>query len=466
MPGQIQLPSKSRPFNSYRELLGRRATYQIDRFEEGITQHFFDVTCKTNKVTDVRKNRTFQLMNLDPSKRPSITDYGPSSAVHYIPGTEIDPEEREAVYTDQFGRPDIERIHRERADKFYHHKINKLMSMMNERTSKRRTKSAPSTRADPTPHYTVNNLPETIPENRPMTRGDAEYQLKKMRVTLQKQPSMLYGEVKSETTGKKGAGTRVSSGNKREISRGSLIRDMSRSSLNQGGRKSSASNSGQERRTSGTNRVSVSSQERRSITRDKTSGSGASQGFITGQDRVGSAQNRRAASAALPRRSSFKPPADVSDSDSNSDSDSSAFLPARRRPPQGLPPALSSDQAYYNAQGLKLREFQEKKFPSRFLDPNPDFRSRQKPFPILFDPGLLKAYNTFCRRAARVKTISQSQQDLANIIAQSEVKDVPLEIWESGYVHKQAWAKDSSSSRVNANSSRENSKMWDTGPKF
>ena len=66
-----------------------------------------------------------------------------------------------------------------------------------------------------------------------MTRGDAEYQLKKMRVTLQKQPSMLYGEVKSETAGKKGAGNRVSSGNKRETSRGSLIRDMSRSSLNQ-----------------------------------------------------------------------------------------------------------------------------------------------------------------------------------------------------------------------------------------
>ena len=77
-------------------------------------------------------------------------------------------------------------------------------------------------KSNPSPHPAVQ-----------MTRGDAEYQLKKMRVTLQKQPSMLYGEVKSETTGKKGAGNRVSSGNKRETSRGSLIRDMSRSSLNQ-----------------------------------------------------------------------------------------------------------------------------------------------------------------------------------------------------------------------------------------
>ena len=65
-----------------------------------------------------------------------------------------------------------------------------------------------------------------------MTRGDAEYQLKKMRVTLQKQPSMLYGEVKSNTTVKKGAGNRVSSATKRETSRGSLSKDMSRSSLN------------------------------------------------------------------------------------------------------------------------------------------------------------------------------------------------------------------------------------------
>ena len=81
--------------------------------------------------------------------------------------------------------------------------------------------------------------------------------------------------------------------------------------MSQGGRKSSASNPGQERRTSGTARVSVSSQERRtSITRDKAGGAaqGATQGFITGQNRVGSAQNRRAASAALPRRSSFRPP--------------------------------------------------------------------------------------------------------------------------------------------------------------
>ena len=55
----------------------------------------------------------------------------------------------------------------------------------------------------------------------------------------------------------------------------------------------------------------MSSQERRtSITRDKTGGAtqGATQGFITGQNRIGSAQNRRAASAALPRRSSFRPP--------------------------------------------------------------------------------------------------------------------------------------------------------------
>ena len=50
---------------------------------------------------------------------------------------------------------------------------------------------------------------------------------------------------------------------------------------------------------------------------------------------------------------------------------------------------------------MKLREFQEKKYPSRFLDPNPDFRSRQKPFPLLFDPDLLKAYTTFCRRAGK-----------------------------------------------------------------
>ena len=91
--------------------------------------------------------------------------------------------------------------------------------------------------------------------------------------------------------------------------------------------------------------------------------------------------------------------ANDTDSDSDSDSDSSAFLPTRRQPTPGPASALSSDQSYFNAQGLKLREYQEKKYPSRFLDPNPDFRSRQKPFPILFDPKLEKAYSTFCRRA-------------------------------------------------------------------
>ena len=43
------------------------------------------------------------------------------------------------------------------------------MTMMNDRTSKRRAKSAPSSRAPPTQQYTINNLPETIPENRPVT---------------------------------------------------------------------------------------------------------------------------------------------------------------------------------------------------------------------------------------------------------------------------------------------------------
>jgi hypothetical protein len=62
-----------------------------------------------------------------------------------------------------------------------------------------------------------------------MTRGDAEYQLKKMRQTLSKQPSMLYGELKEKS--KKGGGNRASSGVRRDTSRSSLTRDMSRSSL-------------------------------------------------------------------------------------------------------------------------------------------------------------------------------------------------------------------------------------------
>lgn len=344
--------------------------------------------------------------------------------------------------------------------------------MMNDRTSKRRAKSAPSSRVPPTQQYTINNLPETIPENRPMTRGDAEYQLKKMRVTLQqKQPAMLYGEVKDSTDTKKEANHRASSGVKRDMSRSSLTRNMSRSSLtNQGGRKSSASSQG---RNSSANRATSSSQERRtSATRERTSGT--PQGIFTSQNRVTSAQSnqnrvtsaqsRRAVSAALPRRTSFKPPADDTDSDSDSDSDSSAFLPARRQPTPGPASALSSDQSYFNAQGLKLREYQEKKYPSRFLDPNPDFRSRQKPFPILFDPKLEKAYSTFCRRAARVKTISQTQQELEDIVTQSKEKEEQLEIWEPGYVHKQAWTKDGATPRVAA--ATENSKQWDTGPKF
>ena len=46
------------------------------------------VICKTHPTLNFLKPQTLnfsQLMNLDPSKRPSTTDFRPTSAVHYIP---------------------------------------------------------------------------------------------------------------------------------------------------------------------------------------------------------------------------------------------------------------------------------------------------------------------------------------------------------------------------------------------
>ena len=63
-----------------------------------------------------------------------------------------------------------------------------------------------------------------------------------------------------------------------------------------------------------------------------------------------------------------------------------------------------------------------------------------------------------------MKTISQTQQDLEDIVTQSKEREEQLEIWEPGYVHKQAWTKDGATPRVTA--ATENSKQWDTGPKF
>ena len=53
-----------------------------------------------------------------------------------------------------------------RTDKFHHHKIDKLMKMMGDRTKKRRAKSAPANRTVPVPEYDINNLPSTIHEHK------------------------------------------------------------------------------------------------------------------------------------------------------------------------------------------------------------------------------------------------------------------------------------------------------------
>lgn len=181
-------------------------------------------------------------------------------------------------------------------------------------------------------------------------------------------------------------------------------------------------------------------------------GTSAPQGFRNGSSGREDGVTRRQSNAVLPRRSSFKPPAMDSDSDFD-DSDSSCSIP----PPAPLYPAqTNTSDAQLNSLGKKLRAFQERRNPSRFLDPNPDFYGRQKPYPVLFDPNLKKAYDTFCKRITRVRTVAQTQQDLQEVITRSVVKKETRNIWEVGYVPptKHAWKVQGT-----ANS-------WDSGPQF
>ena len=87
------------------------------------------------------------------------------------------------------------------------------------------------------------------------------------------------------------------------------------------------------------------------------------------------------------------------DSDMNSMSDSDDELQSSiNRAPGPLPENL-----YFNKLGKKLKDFQDLRYPSRSLDPNPDKYSRQKPFPELFDVKLTHSYNRFCKKAGNYR---------------------------------------------------------------